>query len=243
MKSMGNLNAVLKFELDESGILGATESRAIQDIRDECVWRLGEWSNFQKDPVKTLRASGRHKSCRSSTALNVECSSTHFNSFVVASLQSIETRNRTLFEGSIAAARQETVTALGVMNGEGTHVVNAAVVKLQMLNEISDSWDVVWDGRGETAETIGPRRLSSYIHSIKSSKSPREARDVLRGRLAQFDGRFDLFEPFIAVTTRLVLATGDSRLSALHLFAVASVAQRQQSRSFDLQSLCPHDWW
>jgi len=232
MKSMGNLNAVLKFELDESEILGATESRAIQDIRDECVWRLGEWSNFQKDPVKTLRASGRHKSCRSSTALSVECSSTHFNSFVVASLQSIETRNRTLFEGSIAAARQETVTALGVMNGEGTHVVNAAVVKLQMLNEISDSWDVVWAGRGETVETIGPRRLSSYIHSIKSSKSPREARDVLRGRLAQFDGRFDLFEPFIAVTTRLVLATGDSRLSALHLFAVASVA-RKSARQMD----------
>ena len=231
LKNIGNFKAVLKYELsDEVWKSPIEDVLLLDDLRSECAWRLGEWSSL----ASSSYARGM-SSVPVSHALDSQSGAGTFNATLVTTLQALESGDKKLFDKTLVMARSDVVLRLGARKEEGTHTVNTAIIRLQILDELSASWHFLGASQVVRSASVSsedenernaPWCTSSYIAAVDRAQTLNEARDILRERVGRVDTRYDLLEPFIALCSRLVKMHGKARLCVLHFFAVANVARK-----------------
>ncbi|GBG59962.1 hypothetical protein CBR_g292 [Chara braunii] len=198
------------------------------ELQCEAAWRAGNWDlrldmTRESDDMTLLSTRGD--------------ASLDFHAALHRCLGTLVQGDPSLFCSALQLARQGIVERIAQMSAESTQSVNPAIVKLQMLNGVTDAWAVRWPNFPLIHYISPPDGLGSQATPMRGIAGPGVAHqpsdsemDLLelawKERLDQMQGHYDLLEPLIALRGVLLRSLDREDRFLSHLQEAARIARK-----------------
>ena len=216
-------------------------SPEVSEVRFEAAWRAGQWDLPPADAGAGAGAAAA--AAAAAAAGDAEgVSSSGFHKGVHAALSSLRLGNAAAAATRLDSIRSALVRLAVVEGAEAEEVARAAVVRLRMLDDVSDAaslWSAFKSGT-TPASSLGDRRAdaASGNASRAAAQAARSLRAAWRKRIGTLAQRnYRLAEPLLALHGVVLRELGDRESLAAHLAETACLAREAGNAAEGLRSL------
>ncbi|CAM6085267.1 unnamed protein product [Calypogeia fissa] len=166
-----------------------------KEMQFEAAWRTGKWED-----VNLKGISSKQSSLDPSTGSKGLC----YHEHLYSSLKSLIEGDAEMYFSTLKMARQEIVTHIAHTSIESTQNVNPLIVKLQVLDCISQAWEMRWNVRHQSKQSIvnvPSENARSTVNGpfVPSREQIERFEESWQDNLKQMQGHYELAEPYIAV--------------------------------------------
>ncbi|KAL2608088.1 hypothetical protein R1flu_026661 [Riccia fluitans] len=193
-----------------------------KEIQYEEAWRTGDWDYGISVPsslkqTTTVAAPGNK--------------GLSFHENLHSSLKSLVEGDEETFISTIKSARREIVTYITHTSLESTQNVNPLIVKLQILDCVSEAWNLRWRMSHNQIASMA-NTLSSEINSSISGPLVPTAKQIdsfsasWQENLNQMQAHYELAEPYIAIRKVLLELLGLRKCIPQHLLQFSSFSRK-----------------
>lgn len=199
---------------------GLESDSEFRELQYESAWRSCNWDNnlFDPDFVDDLSCNqvGEQKGVA-------------FHAHLHSCLRALVEGDAEIFYPRLQQARQGIITSMTLSSMESTQTVNPSIMKLQMLESLSQSWEMRWRLSQSSGTCFSRTVVAGPL--VPSDIQVSAFEDLWQENIRQMQSHYDLLEPYITFRKVLFHVLNLHDYLPRHLLEFSTLARKAGRRN------------